>query len=249
MSFQSTVNVLQGFGQPGTLLNEGPTRAEKLTVNSFLSAGGNNNIVGYAYTKDAGSGLAVVGGTPSQAASVTGSIAGNVLTVTAVGSGALTPGMVISGSGVTANTKILKVLTQTGAAGGVGTYLVSASQTVSSTTITGTGKFVFAGLLAHSNVYKMSGTPAGGTLAASNYIADFDDGEFVTFGDIVILLPGTGNIGDQLQYDAITGQLSAVAPGGAAANGKTLIAGASIYRYQVTNGGGGLSVARLTTTA
>jgi hypothetical protein len=247
--FQASVNVQQGFGQPGTMQNEGPTRAEKLTVNSLLSLGGNNNIVGYAYTKDATNGQAIVGGAPSQGASVTGSIAGTVLTVTAVGSGALTPGMTISGSGITAGTKIVKALTQTGAAGGVGTYQVSASQTAASTTVTGTGRFVFAGILAHSNVYKMSGTPAGGSLAPQNFILDYDDGEFMTMGDIVIALPGTGNIGDQIQYNAITGQLSAVAPGGSASNGCTLISGASIYRYPVTSGGGGLTVARLTTSA
>lgn len=74
-------------------------------------------------------------------ASVTGSIATTTLTVTAVGSGRLTPGMTISGTGVTAGTQIVNQLTQTsGDAPGLrGTYTVSASQTASSTTITATG--------------------------------------------------------------------------------------------------------------
>lgn len=65
---------------------------------------------------------------------VTGSISSTTLTVTAVAAGALKPGQIISGTGVTAGTYILAQLT--GTTGGTGTYTVSASQTVSSTTIT-----------------------------------------------------------------------------------------------------------------
>ena len=74
-------------------------------------------------------------------ASVTGSIATTTLTVTAVGSGRLSPGMTISGTGVTAGTQIVSQLTQTNsdAAGLRGTYQVSASQTAASTTVTATG--------------------------------------------------------------------------------------------------------------
>lgn len=74
-------------------------------------------------------------------ASVTGSIATTTLTVTAVGSGRLSPGMTISGSGVTAGTVIVSQLTQSsGDAPGLrGTYQVSVSQTAGSTTITATG--------------------------------------------------------------------------------------------------------------
>jgi microcystin-dependent protein len=72
----------------------------------------------------------------STAAVVTGSIATTTLTVTAVTSGLLLPGQVLSGTGVTSNTRITAQLT--GTTGGVGTYTVSTSQTVSSTTITAT---------------------------------------------------------------------------------------------------------------
>lgn len=67
--------------------------------------------------------------------SVTGSISGTTLTVTAVGSGTLEVGQGISGTGVTAGTTITALGTGTG---GTGTYTVSASQTVASTTITAT---------------------------------------------------------------------------------------------------------------
>lgn len=70
-------------------------------------------------------------------ASFTGSISGNILTVTGINSGALAQGQTLSGTGITAGTKITQFLT--GAGGNInetGTYQVNISQTVASTTIT-----------------------------------------------------------------------------------------------------------------
>jgi len=74
----------------------------------------------------------VAGGAVS--ASVTGSISGTTLTVTAVSSGTLSVGQTLSGSGMTAGTRIVAKGTGTG---GTGTYTVSASQTFASGAITG----------------------------------------------------------------------------------------------------------------
>lgn len=82
-------------------------------------------------TTDYSNGVTVVPHT----AVVTGSIATTTLTVSAVTSGTLLPGMSITGTGVTAGTYIVVQLT--GTTGGAGTYTVNNSQTVSSTTITG----------------------------------------------------------------------------------------------------------------
>jgi hypothetical protein len=66
----------------------------------------------------------------------TGAIAGGgtSLNVTAVASGVIQVGMLLTGTGVTAGTTITALGTGTG---GTGTYTVSAAQTVASTTITG----------------------------------------------------------------------------------------------------------------
>ena len=72
---------------------------------------------------------------PSTVFNCTASITATTMTVTAVFNGALSVGTFISGTGVTAGTKITALGT---GAGGVGTYTVSASQTVAATTITGT---------------------------------------------------------------------------------------------------------------
>jgi hypothetical protein len=68
-------------------------------------------------------------------ASVTASIATTVLTVTAVSTGEISIGQVITGTGVTADTRVIAFLTGTG---GTGTYTVDKSQTVVSTTISAT---------------------------------------------------------------------------------------------------------------
>ena len=70
--------------------------------------------------------------------SFVGSIAGNILTITAINSGGISIGQTITGLGVTAGTKIVQFLT--GAGGNVnevGTYLVNISQSLSSLTFTG----------------------------------------------------------------------------------------------------------------
>jgi hypothetical protein len=70
-------------------------------------------------------------------ASFTGSITGNILTVTGILSGALAQGQTLSGTGITAGTKITQFLT--GAGGNIneqGTYQVNINQTVASTTVT-----------------------------------------------------------------------------------------------------------------
>jgi hypothetical protein len=66
----------------------------------------------------------------------TGSISGTTLTVSSMAFGSVVVGQTISGTGVTGGTKITAYGT---GVGGTGTYTVSSSQTVSSTTITATG--------------------------------------------------------------------------------------------------------------
>ena len=81
----------------------------------------NNNFVVYRYIS------------PS---TFTGSISGTTLTITAITSGQTYIGQYIYGTGVTAGQKIISFLTGTG---GVGTYLIKSSQTLSSTSFSGSG--------------------------------------------------------------------------------------------------------------
>ncbi|HEX8106708.1 MAG TPA: hypothetical protein VF516_03220 [Kofleriaceae bacterium] len=78
----------------------------------------------YQYTIGPGG---TIGGT------FTGSISGTTLTVSTISAGNIALGQYLTGSGVTAGTKITQFLT---GAGGVGTYQVNTSQTVGSETLT-----------------------------------------------------------------------------------------------------------------
>ena len=98
-------------------------------------------------------------------ASTTASVSGTTLTVTVLGSGTVFPGAEIAGTGVLPGTIIIRQLT--GTTGGVGTYEVSRSQTVASTTITtGTPNFTFencefrdtSAILNALTIYTASGT-------------------------------------------------------------------------------------------
>lgn len=68
------------------------------------------------------------------AGTFTGSISGTTMTITGVTSGSLVLGQVMSGSGVSAGTQVTALGTGTG---GIGTYTVTPSQTVTSETLTG----------------------------------------------------------------------------------------------------------------
>lgn len=114
---------------------------------------------------------------------VTGSISGTTLTVTAVTSGTLTIGQYISGSGVTAGTKITALGT---GLGGAGTYTVDTSQTASSTTITATAAYATA----------FSGNTGNGTMGAITVTATAKVGTY----KLVITEPGT-NVGNFIVED------------------------------------------------
>ena len=122
MSTLKTINIVHPSGTVNNIVNDsagGITVGNNLTVTG-TSALINNVVVGF---------------------SGTGSIATTTLTITVASSGTLAVGSVISGTGVTVGTTITAILT---GSGGVGTYTVSASQTVASTTITA-GSLTVAG--------------------------------------------------------------------------------------------------------
>lgn len=91
------------------------------------------------------------------AASVTASITGTVMTVTAIAAGAVKLGGAVSGSGVSSGTSIVAQLS--GTSGGIGTYSVSASQTVASTTITIAGGLMNYGIGCSTATNRMVVTP------------------------------------------------------------------------------------------
>lgn len=107
--------------------------------------------------------------------SITASIAGTTMTVSAVGSGTIYPGATLYGTGVTANTVIISQLT--GTTGGIGTYLVSVSQTVASGTLTTHAKYF---LIENCAVNDTSSILNFMTLFTGNAVANANDGLSIT---------------------------------------------------------------------
>lgn len=95
------------------------------------------------------------------ASSFTASIAGNTMTVSAVGSGTIGIGQYINGVNVLPSTKILSQLT--GTPGSTGTYELNTSQTVLSTTIT----TITSGIIYVGSVLSGVGVTPGTTVTAS----------------------------------------------------------------------------------
>lgn len=102
--------------------------------------------------------------------SVTGSVSGNVLTVTNVASGTVVVGAIISGTNVDTGSQIRSQLS--GTPGGIGTYALNfGGQTAASTTISGTYGLVtvggtISGVIPVGAVIGGSGVTAGSTITA-----------------------------------------------------------------------------------
>jgi hypothetical protein len=101
--------------------------------------------------------------------SVTASIAGDVMTVTAVASGTLPIGSLLSGTNVVTGTRVTDQLS--GTAEGVGTYRVSIDQTVASTAVTAafgifTAASALTGVFGVGDVLNGTGVDAGTTITA-----------------------------------------------------------------------------------
>lgn len=143
------------------------------------------------------------------AAVFVGAISGTTLTVTGVNSGALAVGDVLAGVGVISGTYVSAFGSGTG---GVGTYTVSASQTVSSTTITATQPAAVFTATATGTTLNVTGVISG-ALAVGQII----NGAGVTSGTYIQALgSGTGGTGTYvLSASASAGSetMTADAPG------------------------------------
>lgn len=142
----TTSTVVPGY--PVTLFNQGDFWAYFPTGAAIGAAVYANNTTGAPQTSSSGATITpfTVVSTADAPSSVTASIAApsppgtdvSIMHVTAVLSGPpLAPGLLLSGTGVIANTRIVSQVS--GTPGGIGFYIVSEQGAVSSTTITATG--------------------------------------------------------------------------------------------------------------
>jgi len=174
--------VPQGF--PVTLFDAGDFWAKNSGTTQALPgmkayANYADGTITFAASGAAGSASGSASSIAAATSSFTGSIANDVLTVTAVGSGTIYPGTSISGTGVAAGSKIVDQLT--GTPGGIGTYALNIpEQNVASETISGT-----YGVLT-----------VGGTVAGTFGVGDTLSGSGVVAGTTITgLITGAGGAG------------------------------------------------------
>ncbi len=168
--------------QSGTIAVGQAIFGQGVAQNSVITAlGTGSGGVGTYTVSDSQTVTSTVINSTASPAIVTGAISGTTLTVSAVTSGTLKIGQTIEGSGVTDGT----IITAFGSgSGGAGTYTVSASQTVSSTTIyalnwtvlpSTDGAFEGGGTVDISDNYFVYNKPNSQLWAASDLLSPITD--------------------------------------------------------------------------
>lgn len=182
-------------------------RAKGIPCADIYSALVNQFGTGYApgYNDTLGGATTLFTGTANQTA------ASSTMTVTAVSSGTIYLGMLVSGTGVAANTTIVKQLT--GTTGGAGTYTVSNTTGFASTTIKLLGDGVHPSAVGAAVMgYVCNQTMAGfyGTGGHPLFTANYDDSTIATQNRDPNFLTITGTVNSASSYSAF-GLISATA--------------------------------------
>jgi hypothetical protein len=141
--------------------------------------------------------------TGSGTVSFVGSISATTLYVTSVLSGGIiSSGMTITGTGISANTKISSFLS--GINGGVGSYLINSTQTISSTLISGSFRTTFTGSITGSTTNLVVSSVTTGTILVGMTISA-TNGSFTT---CTISSQSSGTTGGVGTYILSTSQTS-----------------------------------------
>lgn len=219
------------------------TTTEPYRPSESILSEGPGSISREAITVAAGAGALVAGtvlGKRTKAAAgavVTGSIATTVLTVTAVTSGELSVGQTISGSGITAGTTIASLGT---GIGGIGTYIVSASQTVSSTTVTATAASAAAFAANTGNGTMGTITVSAGAKAGAYTLTINEPGTNVgafTVVDPDGIFVGTGNVAAAFSAGGLAFTLADGTTDFVAGDGFTITVAAGDGKYKAYDDG------------
>jgi len=98
----------------------------------------------------------------------------------------------------------------------------------------GTG--IFAGILVNPKAHILKGT-SGDPLSPSNVLPANTVATLATKGQFIVTLTSAGKPGDIVEFNQTTGELDALAPGTAASSGCTIIAGATVYKFNAAANG------------
>jgi hypothetical protein len=186
---ETTMTVTRGL--PITLYREGDfwvvnSGTNEVVPNQKAYANNATGLVTFAATGAAPSDFSMTGSVAAGAGSTTGTITDNVMNITAVGSGTVQIGALVTGTGVATGTRVASQVS--GTPNGVGVYLVTIpGQAVTSTTLT----------MAHGVLTITAATTGtvhvGDTIAGSGVVAGTQ---------VTALGTGTGGTGTYIVNDA-----------------------------------------------
>lgn len=230
-TFQSTVNVNQGFGVVGELIVDGPQRAEPLTLDA---TGGT---IGNFFTKNSSTNIATQGGVIGGAVVAAGFLVNPKEYASFGGTNPLDPTLVLTGNkqgvfltmGTVVTTitgaanigDLIQYNTTTGALSAVAPVATfTASQTTTVLTVTA----ITAGVIGVGTVVTSAG---------------------VVIGTVISLGTGTGGTGTyNLNTSASVGSAAMTAPTVTGSTGSALVPNCVVYRYPTA--ATGLIAARIT---
>lgn len=205
-----TLAQLQGISGTLTITMDGYARtAGALNLSAATSFSSAASIIQTAINTGLPSEASATGSIAAVTSTFTGSIAGNILTVTSAPSSPLVVGAVLTGTGVTGGTQIASQVS--GTAGGIGVYTVSLSQIVASESLTATyGTFTAASAL--TGAFAVGQTLSGGTTSAGTIITALGTGTgglgtyFVNLTQTVASATITGSATAlAVSYDTVSG--------------------------------------------
>jgi len=235
--FQSTVNILQGFGLPGERLLDSPSRVESLIINS---AGATPNIYGFAATKSTITNIAAMGGALSptnifagimsspKEAQLSGTTAGGTLAAT----------LAIPDNSQAEFCPMGDIVASIANACNIGDKVIYNLTTGALSAVAPTASFTAS---QSTNVLTVSAITAG-SLGVGSVVVSAG----AIIGEIVSLGTGTGGAGTYNLNTSATVASGAMTANSEAAAGYAIVPNSQVYRYPVTNSGGGLTAVRLT---
>lgn len=164
---------------------------------------------------------------------------GTTLTITAVTTGQISVGQILTGSGIASNTVVTAFKTGTG---GAGTYSVSTSQTVASTTISASNKVIKAGFNISSYpglTFNVQASTASGLVATDGTVKTVTS--FMSTGDLITNSDGSVTYGQSTTLNQVVIANDNALQLGSQQSGK-IYSGSDTFRIDSVIGGSNFQV-------
>lgn len=170
---------------------------DRIVVTVGPLAAGNTSNIAQAQTPNANTTIILNGTLASNTGVFTGNIAGNILSVSNISAGDISPNQTLSGSTILTGTKVIGYGNVTG--NGTGTYVVSPSQTVGNTTIYGNASATT------DQPRQITITSVAGNETGNNFSISGTDWAGDIIGETIVGPGNAASVTSALSYATVTG--------------------------------------------